>query len=253
MIYTIPEKEAISSCTLESESTFNPNSNSDNNNDKNNGSSSAQYGNEDNNNLDSNSNSETYITLPDLIKEQELKWFSDNNEGIMPECIHNTNAGFDLRYSGKYSIKLEPHSCICIDLKIALEILATTIVQLTSRSSLAKKEINIREEIINTRYVENIIAMLQNDSKKAYIIDPNEKITQTIFLLLVKIAQLMSVKNKEELGITAREIQRFGSTVLQIIIWGLRSNNKSITWCLISTLMADGGNIDMLSLSKDFD
>ncbi|KAG9287273.1 hypothetical protein G9A89_008903 [Geosiphon pyriformis] len=54
--------------------------------------------------------------------------------------------------------------------------------------------------------------MLQNDSEKAYIIEPNKKIAQTIFLPLVKIAQLMSVGNREELEITAREIQGFGST-----------------------------------------
>ncbi|KAG9301408.1 hypothetical protein G9A89_018080 [Geosiphon pyriformis] len=177
MIYTISEKkEPISSCTLELRSTFNPDSNSDNDNNKNNGSSSAQYDNKNNNNSDSDSNSEIYIVLPDLTKEQELKWFSNNNEGIMPECAHDTDAGFDLRYLEKDPIKLKPHSHTCIDLKIALKIPATTIVQLTSRSSLAKKGINIRGEIIGTGYVGNIIAMLQNDSKKTYTIDPNKKI-----------------------------------------------------------------------------
>ncbi|KAG9291465.1 hypothetical protein G9A89_021884 [Geosiphon pyriformis] len=53
--------------------------------------------------------------------------------------------------------------------------------------------------------------MLQNDSEKAYIIDLNKKIAQTIFLSLVKIAQLVLIGNKEELKITARGIQRFGS------------------------------------------
>ncbi|KAG9300805.1 hypothetical protein G9A89_003154 [Geosiphon pyriformis] len=136
----------------------------------------------------------------------------DNDEGIMPECAHDTDARFDLRYLRKNAIKLEPHLCTCIDLKIALEILATTMVQLAFRSSLVKKVINIRGGIINAGYVENIMAMLQNDLEKAYIIEPNKKITQAIFLPLVKIAQLVSVRNKEELGITARGIQRFRST-----------------------------------------
>ncbi|KAG9307613.1 hypothetical protein G9A89_023178 [Geosiphon pyriformis] len=129
----------------------------------------------------------------------------------MPEHAHNTDAGFDLRYPEKDAIKLESHSCTYIDLKIALEIPATTIVQLVSRSSLAKRGINIREGIIDTEYVGNIIAILQNNSKKTYVIEPNEKIVQTIFLSLVKIAQLVSIGNREELGITARGIQRFGS------------------------------------------
>ncbi|KAG9304216.1 hypothetical protein G9A89_019778 [Geosiphon pyriformis] len=54
--------------------------------------------------------------------------------------------------------------------------------------------------------------MLQNNSEKTYIIEPNEKIVQTIFLPLVKIAQLVSVRNREELGITAKRIQGFGLT-----------------------------------------
>ncbi|KAG9303804.1 hypothetical protein G9A89_018701 [Geosiphon pyriformis] len=200
MIYMIPEEEEpISSCTLELKSPFNPNSNPDNDDDENNDSNS-------------DSNYEQYIVLPDLTKKQELKWFSNNNKGIMPEHTHDTNAGFDLRYSGKDAIKLEPHLHICIDLKIVLEIPATTMIQLAFWSSLAKREINIREEIIDTEYVRNIIAMLQNDPKKIYIIEPNKKIAQAIFLSLVKIAQLVLVGNREELRIKARGIQRFGST-----------------------------------------
>ncbi|KAG9306271.1 hypothetical protein G9A89_016175 [Geosiphon pyriformis] len=147
MIYTIPEEdEPITYCALELGSTFNPDSNFDNNDDKNNSSSSAQYVNKNNNNLDSNLNPETYITLPDLTKKQELKWFSNNREGIMPECVHDTDAGFDLRYPRKDVIKLEPYLCTSIDFKIALEISATTMVQLAFRSSLAKKKSTSEKE-----------------------------------------------------------------------------------------------------------
>ncbi|KAG9304327.1 hypothetical protein G9A89_019889 [Geosiphon pyriformis] len=111
----------------------------------------------------------------------------------MSECVHNTNAGFDLRYLRKKAIKLEPN------------------LHTSSKNSLVKKEINIREGIIDAEYVKNIIAMLQNDSEKTYIIEPNEKIAQAIFLPLVKIAQLVLVGNREELGITARGIQGFRS------------------------------------------
>ncbi|KAG9288995.1 hypothetical protein G9A89_015544 [Geosiphon pyriformis] len=130
----------------------------------------------------------------------------------MPERAHDTDAGFDLRYPGKDVIKLEPYSHTCIDLKIVLEIPATTMVQLASRSNLVKRGINIRGGIIDVGYIENIITMLQNDSEKAYVIEPNEKIAQTIFLPLVRIAQLISVGKREELRIMAREIQRFRST-----------------------------------------
>ncbi|KAG9298587.1 hypothetical protein G9A89_002534 [Geosiphon pyriformis] len=180
-------EEPISSCTSESDSIFNPDSNSKN--DNNNDFSSIQNGNNDNNdNLNSDSDSKQYIALFDLFKEQKLRWFSYNNESIMPEHTHDTNIRFDLRYLEKDVIKLEPHLCICIDLKVALEISAKPMVQLTFKSSLVKKGINIRGGIIDTGYVENIIVMLQNDSEKAYIIEPNKKIAQAIFLFLVKVA-----------------------------------------------------------------
>ncbi|KAG9288493.1 hypothetical protein G9A89_015699 [Geosiphon pyriformis] len=53
--------------------------------------------------------------------------------------------------------------------------------------------------------------MLQNDSEKAYVIEPNKKIAQAIFLPLVRVAQLVSVRKREELGITVKRIQGFGS------------------------------------------
>ncbi|KAG9307376.1 hypothetical protein G9A89_017205 [Geosiphon pyriformis] len=132
MIYTIPEEEKpISSCASESELLINCDSDFDND-DKNTSSSSIQNGNDnkDDPNSDSNSdlNYKQYIALSDLSKEQELKWYSDNGKGIMPECVHDTDAGFDLRYPGTEVIKLKPHTRTCIDLKVALEILATTMV-----------------------------------------------------------------------------------------------------------------------------
>ncbi|KAG9303591.1 hypothetical protein G9A89_018487 [Geosiphon pyriformis] len=192
IIYTIPEEEKpISNCISESESPINRDSNSDNDND-NNGSSSIQNSNNNDNDSNSDPNSNTnykqYIGLPDLSKEQELKWYSDNGKGIMPEHVHDTDAGFNLRYLKKKAIKLEPHLHTCIDLKIVLEILTTTMVQLASRSSLAKREINIRGGIIDVGYIGNIIAMLQNDSEKTYIIEPNKKIAQAIFLSLIRVA-----------------------------------------------------------------
>ncbi|KAG9298403.1 hypothetical protein G9A89_000402 [Geosiphon pyriformis] len=211
MIYMILKKyEPINSCALESELIFNHNLNSNNDN-KNNNSSSIQNGNNNNNDSNSNLNSEQYITLLNLFKKQELKWFSYNNEGIIPKQVHDTDTRFNLRYLKKNAIQLKPHSHTCIDLKIALEISATTIVQLASRSSLVKKKINIRREIIDAEYMGNIITILQNDSEKAYIIEPNKKIAQAIFLSLVKIAQLVLVGNRKKLKMTAREIQEFES------------------------------------------
>ncbi|KAG9290963.1 hypothetical protein G9A89_011113 [Geosiphon pyriformis] len=68
-------------------------------------SSSIPYDNNNDNNLDLDSNSnlnhEQYIALSNLTKEQELKLFSDNNEGIMPECVHDTDADEELGITTK--------------------------------------------------------------------------------------------------------------------------------------------------------
>ncbi|KAG9305949.1 hypothetical protein G9A89_016602 [Geosiphon pyriformis] len=67
------------------------------------------------------------------------------------------------------------------------------------------------------RYPKKDAFKLEPHLYTSYIIEPNKKIAQTIFLFLVKIAQLVSVGNKKELGITARGIQGFGFTEKTII------------------------------------
>ncbi|KAG9294736.1 hypothetical protein G9A89_008215 [Geosiphon pyriformis] len=136
---------------------------------------------------------EQYLAYPDLSKELELKWYSDNDKGICPEKAHKTNAGFDLKYLGQSPIVIVLYSLVKIDLKIALEISISTMVQIVSRSSLVKKKINIKEGIIDARYMGNIIVMLQNNSDKSYKIKSHKKIAQVIFLPLVKISQLVLV------------------------------------------------------------
>ncbi|KAG9298568.1 hypothetical protein G9A89_018927 [Geosiphon pyriformis] len=94
---------------------------------------------------------EQYLMYPNLSKELKLKWYSDNEEEICPERAHDTDASFDLRYPRQSPIIIAPHSLVKIDLKIALEIPVSTIVQVAFRSSLAKKKINIKEEIIDAK------------------------------------------------------------------------------------------------------
>ncbi|KAG9289246.1 hypothetical protein G9A89_002589 [Geosiphon pyriformis] len=128
---------------------------------------------------------EQYLTYPNLSKKLELKWYSDNEEGICPKRAHDTDASFDLQYSGQSSIIIAPHSLVKINLKIALEISVSTMVHVAFRSSLAKKKINIKGGIIDAGYMGNIIVMLQNNSDRPYKIESQEKIAQAIFLPLV--------------------------------------------------------------------
>ncbi|KAG9300334.1 hypothetical protein G9A89_011407 [Geosiphon pyriformis] len=100
----------------------------------------------------------------------------------------------------------------CIDLKIALEISVSIMIQVASRSSLTKKEIDIKRGIINAGYTGNIIVMLQNNLDRSYKIESHNKIAQAIFLSLVKIPQLAPVITCKELGFTAQGINKFGSS-----------------------------------------
>ncbi|KAG9306636.1 hypothetical protein G9A89_004183 [Geosiphon pyriformis] len=98
-----------------------------------------------------------------LIKNQpalQLKYFNNNKQGIKPEKAHKIDAGYDLRYPGKDTLVLKPKSLTKINLKIALEILPGAMVQITFRSSLASKEINVRRRIINAEYTGDITVML---------------------------------------------------------------------------------------------
>ncbi|KAG9289706.1 hypothetical protein G9A89_014441 [Geosiphon pyriformis] len=86
-----------------SESELNPNSNStDDDNDNSNSTDN------DNNDSNSTSNTEQYIMLLNLTIEQELIQFSDNNENIMSEHAHNTDARFEHEYSGQTTIVKNP-------------------------------------------------------------------------------------------------------------------------------------------------
>ncbi|KAG9294254.1 hypothetical protein G9A89_021613 [Geosiphon pyriformis] len=155
---------------------------------------------------------EQYLAYSDLSKELELKWYSDNEEEICSKKAHDTDAGFDLQYPGQSPIIIVSHSLVKIDLKIALEIPVSTMIQVASQSSLIKKRIDIKGGIIDAGYIGNIIVMLQNNSDRLYKIESQKKIAQAIFLSLVKIPQLTPVTTQEELGLTAQRINGFGSS-----------------------------------------
>ncbi|KAG9302051.1 hypothetical protein G9A89_021095 [Geosiphon pyriformis] len=60
-----------------------------------------------------------------FIKNQstiQLKYFDNNGKRIKPEKAHEINAGYNLRYSGKDTLVLQPKSLTKINLKIVLEI-----------------------------------------------------------------------------------------------------------------------------------
>ncbi|KAG9303336.1 hypothetical protein G9A89_013662 [Geosiphon pyriformis] len=150
-----------------------------------------------------------------LIKNQpvlQLKYFNNNRQGIKPEKAHEIDAGYNLRYPDKDTLILKPKSLTKINLKIALEIPPEAMVQIGSWSSLASKEINVREGIIDARYTGDITVILQNKTDKLFKIEHAEKIAQVIYLPLINISSLQLVNQKELLGKSKRGTQGFGST-----------------------------------------
>ncbi|KAG9295624.1 hypothetical protein G9A89_005317 [Geosiphon pyriformis] len=70
-----------------------------------------------------------------LIKNQsalQLKYFNNNGQGIKPEKAHEIDTGYNLRYSGKDTLVLQPNSLTKINLKIALKIPPGAMVQIAS-------------------------------------------------------------------------------------------------------------------------
>ncbi|KAG9285511.1 hypothetical protein G9A89_006499 [Geosiphon pyriformis] len=150
-----------------------------------------------------------------LIENQsalQLKYFNNNGQGIKPKKAHEIDAEYNLRYPDKDTLVLKPKSLTKINLKIALEISPRVIVQIASRSSLASKEINVREGIINAGYTGDITVILQNKTDKPFKIKHTEKIAQAIYLLLINISGLQLVNQRELLG---KKIEVIHSNIFQ--------------------------------------
>ncbi|KAG9286806.1 hypothetical protein G9A89_012356 [Geosiphon pyriformis] len=135
-------------------------------------------------------NTTTPIYLTKNQSAIQLKYFNNNGKEIKPKKAHEIDARYDLRYPGKDTLVFQPKFLTKINFKIAFKILLEAMVQITSQLSLTSKEINIRKEVINAEYTENIIIMLQNKTDKLFRIEHTEKIVQAIYLLLIKISGL---------------------------------------------------------------
>ncbi|KAG9305991.1 hypothetical protein G9A89_009315 [Geosiphon pyriformis] len=142
----------------------------------------------------------------------QFKYFDNNGQGIKPEKAHKIDAEYNFRYLGKDTLVLQPKCLTKINFRIALKILPKAIVQIASQLLLANKGINVKKRVIDAEYTGDITIMLQNETDKPFKIEHAEKIIQTIYLLLINISGLQSVKNREQLRKSERKTQGFGST-----------------------------------------
>ena len=130
------------------------------------------------------------ITTKDGI---QIKVFTNNGKGKIPERAHETDAGFDMRYPGKEILNILPNDAAFINTHIAMEIPVGSYCQLKSRSSLAKKGIEVKAGTLDAGYTGDIGIYLFNNSNTTQQIQPNERIAQAIFLPLINISNLKKV------------------------------------------------------------
>ncbi|KAG9298165.1 hypothetical protein G9A89_005433 [Geosiphon pyriformis] len=128
-----------------------------------------------------NDENEIEFGVFELQLSLQFKYFDNYSQGIRPKKAHKIDARYNLRYPEKNTLVLQPKSLTKINLKITLKIPPGAIVQITSRSSLASKGINIR------------------GGEKSFKIEHAEKIAQAIYLPLINILGLQSVNNREQL------------------------------------------------------
>ena len=105
-----------------------------------------------------------------------------------------------------------PYEAIFINTHIAIKILTGSFCQLKSRSSLAKKGIEVKAGTIDAGYTGDIGILLYNNTGLTYQIRPNEKIAQAIFSPILNISAMKEVSHRKELEQTSRGQQGFGST-----------------------------------------
>ncbi|KAG9286431.1 hypothetical protein G9A89_014597 [Geosiphon pyriformis] len=142
----------------------------------------------------------TPIYLLEKQPSLQLKYFDNHGQGIRPKKTHEIDAGYDLRYSGKDTLVLQPKSLTKINLKIALEIPPGAMVQIAFRSLLASKRINIRGEVINAEYTGDITIMLQNKTDKPFKIEHAEKNCSSNLLTLNQHFEFTISKQQRTIG-----------------------------------------------------
>ncbi|KAG9302276.1 hypothetical protein G9A89_008767 [Geosiphon pyriformis] len=107
-----------------------------------------------------NTKTEQYLVYLDLFKELKLKWYSNNEKRICLEKAHDTDAA--------------PHFLVKIDLKIVLEIPVSTIVQVASRSSLAKKEIDKHHHDATEQFGQTLQNRMTRKDCPSYLLTPSQ-------------------------------------------------------------------------------
>lgn len=125
---------------------------------------------------------------------------------IMPTRAHDFDAGLDL-YSPVRQV-IRANDWVSIDTGVHIEIQPWSVGMLTSKSGLMAKEGITSRGTIDSGYTGSIKAVLFNHSKKDYIVEKGQKITQLV-IIPCALPELELVDSLEE---TDRGDNGFGSS-----------------------------------------
>ena len=125
---------------------------------------------------------------------------------FMPSRAHETDAGLDLFSPVRKVIRANDWEII--DTGVHVEIPEGYVGMITSKSGLMAKEGITSRGTIDCGYTGSIKAVLFNHSKKTYIVEKGQKITQLVIMPIIT-PDLEWVDSLED---TERGINGFGST-----------------------------------------
>lgn len=130
-------------------------------------------------------------------------------DALLPIRKSEKAAGYDV-YSNE-AVTLPPLSAsksVLVSTGIAMTVPDGTYGQLAPRSGLSVKGIHVGAGVIDADYTGEVKVLLFNLSEKEITLEKHERIAQ----LIIKKIETPEVEEVEELGITERGEQGFGST-----------------------------------------
>lgn len=125
---------------------------------------------------------------------------------FMPERAHNTDAGLDLLSPVRKVIRANDREII--DTGVHVEIPQGYVGMITSKSGLMAREGITSRGTIDSGYNGSIRAVLFNHSRKDYIVEKGQKITQLVIMPIIT----PDLEIVDELEETERGANGFGST-----------------------------------------
>lgn len=129
---------------------------------------------------------------------------------VCPTRAHSTDAGMDL-YSRETKV-ISARGSASFDTGVHIELPAGTVGMLKSKSGLNVKHNIVSEGVIDVGYTGSIVAKLYNHGDEDYEVKAGDKITQLVIMPYVAPDVVEGIYIVDELEVTDRGSNGFGSS-----------------------------------------